>query len=321
MFFNSGSLESSCKKLLVGCFQLARLVSQYWASLWDLLFWQLRFVVRQIRFEVTGLFACVPIMVSFVRVFEREIVGWLVSVGQVRLEIVSFALTCAQLKTVMNCEANWFWINWLLRMFFNSGSLESSCKKLLVGCFLLAGLVLKYWASLWDLLFWQLRSVVRQIRFEVTGFFACVPIMVSFVRVFEREIVGWLVSVGQVRLAIVSFALTRAQLKTVMNCGANWFWINWLLRMFFNNGSLESSSKKLLVGCFLLAGLVLKYWASPVYMLYWQLISVLRQTRFEVTGLCALFPIMVSFVRVFEREIVGWLVSVGQVTLAIVNFV
>ena len=208
-------------------------------------------------------------------------------------------------------------------MFFNNGSLESSNKKLLVGCFLLAGLVLKYWASLWDLLFWQLRSVVRQIRFEVTGvtgFFACVPIMVSFVHVFEREIVGWLVSVGQVRLAIVSFALTRAQLKTVVNFEANWFWINWLLRMFFNNGSLESSSKKLLVGCFLLAGLVLKYWASPGYMLYWQLRSVLRQTRFEVTGLCALFPIMVSIVCGLEREIVGWLFSVGQVSLAILSF-
>ena len=206
-------------------------------------------------------------------------------------------------------------------MFFDNGSLEPSSKKLLVGCFLLAGLVLKYWASPGYMLFWQLRSVVRQIRFEGTGLFAGVLIMVSFVHVFEREIVGWLVSVGQVRLAIVSFALTRAQLKTVVNCEANWFWINWLLRMFFNNGSLESSSKKLVVGCFFLAGLVLKYWASPVYMLYWQLISVLRQTRFEVTGLCALFPLMVSFVRVFQREIVGWLVSVGQVTLAMVSFV
>ena len=46
---------------------------------------------------------------------------------------------------------------------------------------------------------------MRQIRFEVTGFFACVPIMVSFVRVFEREIVGWLVLVGQVTLSIVNF--------------------------------------------------------------------------------------------------------------------
>ena len=171
-------------------------------------------------------------MVSVVRVFEREIVCWLVSVGQVRLAIVSFVKTRAQVKPVMDCETNSFWITWLLSMFFNNGSLGSSSKKLLVGCFLLAGLVLKYWASLWDLLFWQLRSVVRQIRFEVTGFFACVPIMVSFVRVFEREIVGWLVSVGQVRLAIVSFALIRAQLKTVMNYETNWFWISWLLRMF-----------------------------------------------------------------------------------------
>ena len=105
-----------------------------------------------------------------------------------------------------------------------------------------------------------------------------------------------------------------------MDCETNSFWITWLLLMFFDNGSLESSSKKLLVGCFLLAGLVLKYWASPGYMLYWQLISVLRQTRFEVTGLCALFPIMVSIVCGLEREIVGWLFSVGQVSLAILSF-
>ena len=154
----------------------------------------------------------------------------------------------------MDCETNSFWISWLLRMFFDNGSLESSSKKLLVGCFLLAGLVLKYWASPGYMLFWQLISVLRQTRSEVTGLCALFPIMVSFVRVFQREIVGWLVSVGQVRLAIVSFALTRAQLKTVVNCEANWFWINWLLRMFFNNGSLESSSKKLLVGCFFWPG-------------------------------------------------------------------
>ena len=205
-------------------------------------------------------------------------------------------------------------------MFFGNGSLESSSKSLLVGYSQLAGLVLKYWASPGYMLYSQLKSVVRQIRFEVTGLCALFPIMVSIVCSLEREIVGWLFSVGQVRLAIVSFALTRAQLKTVMNCEANWFWINWLLRMFFNSGSLESSCKKLLVGCFLLAGLVLKYWASPGYMLFWQLISVLRQTRFEVTGLCALFPIMVSIVCGLEREIVGWLFSVGQVSLAILSF-
>ena len=235
MFFNNGSLESSSKKLLVGCFLLAGLVLKYWASLWDLLFWQLRSVVRQIRFEVTGVtgfFACVPIMVSFVRVFEREIVGWLVSVGQVRLAIVSFALTRAQLKTVMNCEANWFWINWLLRMFFNNGSLESSSKKLLVGCFLLAGLVLKYWASPGYMLYWQLISVLRQTRFEVACLWAFFPTMVSFVCGPEREIVAWLVSVGKDSLSILSFALTRAQLKTVMNYETNSFWISWLLRMF-----------------------------------------------------------------------------------------
>ena len=219
-----------------------------------MLYWQLISVLRQTRFEVTGLCALFPIMVSFVRVFQREIVGWLVSVGQVRLAIVSFALTRAQVKPVMDCETNSFWITWLLLMFFDNGSLESSSKKLLVGCFLLAGLVLKYWASPGYMLFWQLISVLRQTRSEVTGLCALFPIMVSFVRVFQREIVGWLVSVGQVRLAIVSFALTRAQLKTVVNCEANWFWINWLLRMFFNNGSLESSSKKLLVGCFFWPG-------------------------------------------------------------------
>ena len=75
-----GSFAVLSEKLLFGLSQLSGLVSQYWASLRDLLFWQLKSVVRQTRFEVTRLCARVPIMVSFVRVFVREVVGWLVSV-------------------------------------------------------------------------------------------------------------------------------------------------------------------------------------------------------------------------------------------------
>ena len=62
------------------------------------------------RFEVTGLCAFFPIMVSFVCGLEQEIVVWLVSAVQVNLEIPSFASSCAQLTSVMNCETNSFWI-------------------------------------------------------------------------------------------------------------------------------------------------------------------------------------------------------------------
>ena len=64
---------------------------------------------------------------------------------------------------------------------------------------------------------------MRLTRFDVGGFCAFLPIMVSLVYGFGQGIFVWLVSAGQVSLAILSFALRRGQLTSVMNCETNSF--------------------------------------------------------------------------------------------------
>ena len=146
-------------------------------------------------------------MVSFVCGPERKIVGWLFSVGEVRLAILNFALRLALLTAEIRCETNSFRSNWFIRLCSDNGFIRSRFRAR--NCWLTVFIWpchSLYWASLWDLLYWQLRSVLRQ-SFWCNWLCDCVPIMVPFVPVFEREIVGWLVSVGEVSLAILSLAL------------------------------------------------------------------------------------------------------------------
>ena len=258
MFFGNGSLESLSENLLFGFSQLTVLVLKYWASSGYMLYWQLRSARRRTRFEVGGLCAFFSDMISFVCGLDREIVGWLFSIGQVSLAILSFALRLALLTAVIRCETNSFWLKWFMGLCSEIFGLRYRARSCWLTVFIgpcpspctelrFETRFFDSWGPFWGS------------RFEVTGLCDCFPIMVSFVRVFGREIVGWLVSVDQFSLAIVSFASSCAQLKTVMNRETNSFWINWLLRMFFDNGSLESSSKNLLVGCFLLAVLDSQY--------------------------------------------------------------
>ena len=186
-------------------------------------------------------------MVLFVCDFERKLVGWLDSVGQVILAIVSFASSRAQLETVMNCETNWFGINWLLRMFFNNGSLESSSKNLLVGCFLLAVLVSQYWASPGEMLYWQLGSVAGQFHFELLIFeyvfrwrCMCMFFGNGSLESSRGNLVGWLFSVGRITVEILSFALIYALLTAEISCETNSFRSNWFIRLCSDNGLIRS---------------------------------------------------------------------------------
>ena len=186
-------------------------------------------------------------MVLFVCDFERKLVGWLVLVGQVRLAIVSFALTQAQWKTVVNCETNWFWINWLLRMFFNNGSLESSSKKLLVGCFILDVLVSQYWAPPEEMLYWQLESVAGQFPFELLVFeyvfrwrCMCMFFDNGSLESSRENLVGWLFSFGRITVEILSFALIYALLTAEISCETNSFRSNWFIRLCSDNGLIRS---------------------------------------------------------------------------------
>ena len=176
--------------------------SLYWASLWDMLYWQLRSVLRQLFRSNSFMRLCSDN--GFIRSRFRARSCWL----------TVFIWPC-----------------------------HSLCTELRIGtCFF------DSWGPFWDSCF------------EVTGLCDCVPIMVSIVCGLEREVVGWLFSVGQVSLAILTFALRVALLTAEIRCETNSFRSNWFMRLCSD---------------------------------------------------------IVSFICVFERKTVGWLVSVRQVSLAL----
>ena len=247
MFFGNGFLESSSENLLVGYSQLAGLVLKYWASPEYMLYWQLRSLLRQSRFEVACLWAFFPTMVSFVCVPQREIVGWLVSVGKDSLSILSFALTRAQLKTVMNYETNWFWISWLLRMFSKKVPWSLRARS----CWL----VVFFWPCYsrntelrmercffdsWDLL--RDNFPFELLVFEYVFRWRCMCMFFGngSLESSRGNLVGWLFSVGRITVEILSFALIYALLTAEISCETNSFRSSWFIRFCSDSGLIRS---------------------------------------------------------------------------------